>query len=645
MPEVASQKCKAAPGLPEGIQSNLAMEMFTLSKVVYTDKPLSFDQEAPYSEVYGWHLEYRMQVKSFLGFTNALNLEDHFGQNDNLMVFSKDSKCAVVFSGSDDWEDFVITDGLKSVSGYPGLWCGYARVHSGFAGELNRLIDDPRWKEKVVPLLTSDKCKGGLVAGGHSLGGAVASLFAACANWAGKINQATDSQLLNPVGSGGGGGGGGGSSGSGSGSTPLGDQAYATVDSSVKVDGHSHIRKDDHRFDIFPKREFRGFKVIGLYTWGAPGVIYSSNWHFWGLNKYYKRMLFNDGEADGCFPGLRVYNEDQDASDPVPWLANTGPFNWVHPRMRTVALGKPGTPAKVLECGRGDKKAEEAWDGVNSPEPKPLRFVGSLFSFDLHLFERYRERMAAQFCPAAAAGSGAAGAAGGAAGTAVASGAAGGAAAPAPAPAPAAASSESVSIESTHRFRSGDAPKAAATNSGWVQEAHQEAKTMDSALASSADGEGYYHHQEAADAKAAERLAAAGGSGSSGSSDAPAAAAAAAQNPLPDIMSQMEERNPDGHFGVKPAGGAGAGGSGAGGAGAAAGSSATPSPSASAAATSSSSSSSDTSTATPSSTTPRPSSIAADKEDHRFAAAGTGTLEKLDSVLDRELEMLSTQHR
>ena len=63
------------------------------------------------------------------------------------------------------------------------------------AGEVNRFVEDPRWATQVMPLLTGDTCTGGLIPVGHSLGGAIASLFAACSNWAGKINQAVDSQV------------------------------------------------------------------------------------------------------------------------------------------------------------------------------------------------------------------------------------------------------------------------------------------------------------------------------------------------------------------------------------------------------------------------------------------------------------------
>jgi hypothetical protein len=69
MAAVSSSTCLAAPGLPADMDAQSAtraMEMFTLSRVSYLDKPLSFDEQQPYSDVYGWHLEQKIQVRMHL---------------------------------------------------------------------------------------------------------------------------------------------------------------------------------------------------------------------------------------------------------------------------------------------------------------------------------------------------------------------------------------------------------------------------------------------------------------------------------------------------------------------------------------------------------------------------------------------------
>jgi hypothetical protein len=315
-----------------------------------------------------------------------------------------------------------------------------------------------------------------------------------------------------------------------------------------------------------------------------------------------------------------VYNEDPDASDPVPWIASTGPFHWIHPRMRAVGLGKPGSPpTKVFECGRGDK-AEQSWEGVNAPEPKLLKHVKSLFSFHLHTMKPYRHRMAAQFCPD-------------------------------PNAAVPDEQHTSSSHSSSHRFQQASTPNApkvdgaASTETSTttpssdakpttdgsttddaadtpttgthaltetltdtvVAAIRADATTMDgdqdgSESAKSADSDGYFHHQEVADAKAAERLA------------APAGTTGGSQMVVPDITSQLDDRHGDGHFGV-------------------------PASSASDGSSSVTSSSSDSSSTL--------GGVATDTgEDTQRFASLTGTrrtLDRLNNLMESELDMLSKQ--
>jgi len=57
--------------------------------------------------------------------------------------------------------------------------CGYD-LHAGFWNELQRIQSSGAWKPLQTHL--SSECPGGVFATGHSLGGALATIFAACTN-------------------------------------------------------------------------------------------------------------------------------------------------------------------------------------------------------------------------------------------------------------------------------------------------------------------------------------------------------------------------------------------------------------------------------------------------------------------------------
>jgi hypothetical protein len=83
--------------------------------------------------------------------------------------------CQVTFEGSDSWEDWVTDAAIIRVS-----YCGLSQgIHTGFRNEVRRMTEHSSWQSGVRPKLSSCATVWSV---GHSLGGAQATLFAACAN-------------------------------------------------------------------------------------------------------------------------------------------------------------------------------------------------------------------------------------------------------------------------------------------------------------------------------------------------------------------------------------------------------------------------------------------------------------------------------
>lgn len=84
-------------------------------------------------------------------------------------------ECQVTFEGSDTWEDWVTDAAIIRVS-----FCGLSQgIHTGFRNEVRRITGASSWQTNVRSKFSS--CAS-VWAVGHSLGGAQATLLAACAN-------------------------------------------------------------------------------------------------------------------------------------------------------------------------------------------------------------------------------------------------------------------------------------------------------------------------------------------------------------------------------------------------------------------------------------------------------------------------------
>lgn len=99
--------------------------------------------------------------------------------NDYSYLVKKDNRCILTFSGTNNGF-FAGDDWITNLKASPASFCGLEQaVHTGFKSEVMRYVRSPEFQETIRPKLGG--C-GNLTVTGHSLGGAVASIFAACAN-------------------------------------------------------------------------------------------------------------------------------------------------------------------------------------------------------------------------------------------------------------------------------------------------------------------------------------------------------------------------------------------------------------------------------------------------------------------------------
>ncbi|KAL9190052.1 hypothetical protein ACHAXT_007263 [Thalassiosira profunda] len=122
--------------------------------------------------VLGWEMAAHMVHE-----TNGAIVSD----TDTVYVLKNDRpngtrRCIITFQGSDgtaDLSNFVF--GSNDATEY----CGRPGMHSGVAGELRGITQNPQYAKKIVPVL--ETCHE-VTCVGHSLGGALCNVFAMCAN-------------------------------------------------------------------------------------------------------------------------------------------------------------------------------------------------------------------------------------------------------------------------------------------------------------------------------------------------------------------------------------------------------------------------------------------------------------------------------
>merc|ERR1740121_1056464 len=100
-------------------------------------------------------------------------------EKDNFALYHDEAgqQCALVAAGTDSAADMQ-----DNFNGLAIHTCGFKDVHAGYWGEVQDLLCNDDFQDNFLPFLRSDNCSGGIKVVGHSLGGGVGSVFAACAN-------------------------------------------------------------------------------------------------------------------------------------------------------------------------------------------------------------------------------------------------------------------------------------------------------------------------------------------------------------------------------------------------------------------------------------------------------------------------------
>lgn len=133
------------------------------------------------------HHEVDIEEQHFHGFQEQLVVEDAHSSEllgdgvDHARVYTKGctgnycEHCAIAFTATTDAWDFMEDLNITLTP-----FCGLQEVHAGFAQEMRTYMQQPQWAD-AVNLMSTERC-GRAYAVGTSLGGAIASLFAFCAN-------------------------------------------------------------------------------------------------------------------------------------------------------------------------------------------------------------------------------------------------------------------------------------------------------------------------------------------------------------------------------------------------------------------------------------------------------------------------------
>jgi len=140
----------------------------------------------------------QLEEKHLQGFEERIVMEDiHYSPrlgngSDHARVYTKGcsntgsgefcNACAIAFTATTDSWDMEEDLNINLAS-----FCGLSQVHAGFVGEMRSYMNHSNWTT-ALSMMTKDKCQRAYAVGA-SLGGAIASLFAFCANQASVVDD------------------------------------------------------------------------------------------------------------------------------------------------------------------------------------------------------------------------------------------------------------------------------------------------------------------------------------------------------------------------------------------------------------------------------------------------------------------------
>eukprot|EP00927_Polykrikos_kofoidii_P057870 TRINITY_DN52093_c0_g1_i1.p1 TRINITY_DN52093_c0_g1~~TRINITY_DN52093_c0_g1_i1.p1 ORF type:complete len:341 (+),score=46.50 TRINITY_DN52093_c0_g1_i1:78-1100(+) len=109
-------------------------------------------------------------------FVDGFTLQNKLlNSHDQVALYRAESTCVVTFAGTNDLADWGKNLDVRTVQ-----QCG-GKLHEGFFNALVDVLQSKEWNERIASHLASLSCSE-VIATGFSLGGAIASVLAGCAN-------------------------------------------------------------------------------------------------------------------------------------------------------------------------------------------------------------------------------------------------------------------------------------------------------------------------------------------------------------------------------------------------------------------------------------------------------------------------------
>lgn len=227
--------------------------------------------------------------------------------------------CALVFAPLNQLDNWL----SHSQEHIESRDCGLTKLHKGFFNEFQAMIGAQHWGDTFLPIISSSQCATGLLAVGHGFGGAVATMYAACAA---KQKHLGASGLNIP-----------------------------------------QLLRGNDPSSVFQPAYFANLPpTSGLYTFGAPGVSHE--------------QIQSASADDGSFAGARFYTEDDDVLDVIPFSGSIE--GWIHPKLAAVRLKQEssGWVNRVEFLAGTDSALEEPDDSkdTDSSLHSPSQYVTRL---------------------------------------------------------------------------------------------------------------------------------------------------------------------------------------------------------------------------------------------------------------------------